>query len=152
MNMKKILSIFVLLFIIITLTACNKENFIGQNNNEVNDETEQIVEKLEIYYFHRTARCYSCKTIGQYVREVVEEKYGEQIKNGIIDFRELNVELSENKEIAKKYQASGSSLFINRIINNEDNIEQDTNVWRLLNDEAQFKNYLENKINSYLGM
>jgi len=150
--MKKILSIFVLLFIIITLTACNKENSIGQNNNEVNGQTEQIMEKLEIYYFHRTARCYSCKTIGQYVKEVMEEKYEEQIKNGIIDFRELNIELPENKGIAIKYQTSGSSLFINKIIDGKNNIEQDTNVWRLLSNEVQFKDYLENKINSFLGI
>src|SRR3989339_819534 len=69
-----------------------------------------------------------------------------------IDFRELNVELPENKDIAKKYQASGSSLFINRVIDGNDNIEQDTNVWRLLSDEDKFKKYLEDKINTYLNI
>ncbi|MBU1164287.1 hypothetical protein KKA15_01855 [Patescibacteria group bacterium] len=111
----------------------------------------QSVDKLEVYYFHRTARCYSCNTIGQYVRETMEQKYSEQIKDGVIDFRQLNVELPENKEIAKKFQASGSSLYINRIIDGQNNIEQDMNVWRLLKSEDQFKSYLENKIDSYLG-
>jgi len=159
--MKKIFSLIFLLFLLVIITGCNKQTSITQNNNltktnNINNysmsSAEQVAEKLEIYYFHRTARCYSCKIIGQYTREVIEQKYSEQLKNGAIDFRELNVELSENKEIAKKYQASGSSLFINRIINNGDNIEQDTNVWRLLNNENQFKDYLENKINFYLGM
>lgn len=157
--MKKIFSTFLLLFLLIIITGCNKQTSIIQNNNtnntnqEVISKTNKVIsDKLEIYYFHRTARCYSCKTIGQYVREVVEEKYGEQIENKIIDFRELNVELPENKGIAIKYQASGSSLFINRIIDGKNNIEQDVNVWRLLNNEIQFKNYLENKINSYLGL
>ena len=113
---------------------------------------ETVADKLEIYYFHRTVRCYSCKTIGQYVREAMEDEYSEEIESGLIDFRELNVELPENKEIAQKYQASGSSLFINRIIGNIDNIEQDVNVWRLLKDEKQFKEYLINKINLYLGL
>lgn len=154
----------------IILTGCNKQTTaveavnnqeqtkkaVNQTNQTSNDypvsSAELVADKLEVYYFHRTARCYSCKTIGQYVRETMEEKYGRQIKDGLIDFRELNVELPENKDIAKKYQASGSSLFINRVIDGNDNIEQDTNVWRLLSDEDKFKKYLEDKINTYLNI
>ncbi len=159
--MKKIFSLILLFFLLVVITGCNKQTSVTQNNNssKINNISDYsmpsskiFADRLEVYYFHRTARCYSCKIIEQYVKEIMEQRYGEQIKKGIIDFRELNVELSKNKEIAKKYQASGSSLFINRIINDKDNIEQDTNVWRLLNNETQFKNYLENKINSYLGM
>jgi len=161
---KKIFSLFLLFIFAFMLSGCsqqtgvteekenNKKTTVNTSKNLPMSYAQPIVDKLEVYYFHRTARCYSCKTIGQYVRETMEEKYGQQIKDGIIDFRELNVESSENKEIAQKYKASGSSLFINRIIDNEDNIEQDANVWRLLGDEVKFKSYLENKIDSYLGM
>lgn len=113
---------------------------------------EAVADKLEVYYFHSTARCYSCKTIGQYINETMLGKYDDQLKNGKIDYREMNVDLPENKEIARKYRATGSSLFINRIKDGQDNIEPDMNVWRLLGDEASFKSYLENKINSYLGI
>lgn len=113
---------------------------------------ENVADKLEVYYFHATARCYSCRTIGRYVKEIMEQKYAEQIKRGKIDFREINVDLPENREIARKYQASGSSLFINRIKDGKDNIEPDMNVWKLLGNEVRFKSYLENKINTYLGV
>lgn len=150
--MKKIFSLFLLLFLLITISGCNKQTSAVQNDKYPMSSMEQTADKLEIYYFHRTARCYSCKAIGQYTKETIESKYGEQIKNGVIDFRELNVESVENQEIARKFRASGSSLFINRIINGQDNIEQDTNVWRLLNNEDQFKKYLEDKINLYLNI
>ena len=168
--LKKISSLVFLFILIFTLTGCSQQNIaeeskigidkkmqtVNASNPRVNDypmsSAESVADKLEVYYFHRTARCYSCKTIGQYVKETIENKYGKQINNGTIYFREINLDLAENKEIAKKYQASGSSLFINRITNNKDNIEQDNNVWRLLNNEAQFKSYFENKLNSYLGM
>jgi len=113
---------------------------------------ELVADKLEVYYFHRTARCYSCNTAGKYVSDLIIGTYGEQIKDGRIIFKELNVELPENKELARKYQATGSSLYINRIIRGQDNIEQETKIWRLLGNEQQFKSYLENKINSYLGI
>lgn len=169
--MKKILSCVLLLLVAIAFAGCNKKisDTPSDNSNNGNQmastsmngngtenyrmsSANQIVEKLEVYYFHRTSRCYSCKTIGRYVRETMEQKYGKQIKGGTIDFRELNVELPENMEIARKYQASGSALYINKIMDGKDNIEQDADVWRLLGNEAQFKSHLENKINSYLGI
>lgn len=113
---------------------------------------ETAAEKLEVYYFHRTARCYSCQTIGQYVGETMAERYAGEIKAGKIDYREINVDEPENKEVARKYQATGSSLYINRIIDGQDNIEQDAMVWRLIGDEAGFKKYLEGKIDSYLNI
>ena len=74
------------------------------------------------------------------------------MKSGQIDYREINVDLPENKEVARKFQASGSSLFINRIKDGQETIEQDTNIWRFLSDEAGFKSYLADKIKSYLGI
>jgi len=141
------------------ITACS--NQVNENNNQskekeqtnsINAEKKEVADKLEIYYFHSTARCYSCKTIGQYVNETITQKYNEQLGNGKIDYREINIDLPENKEIAFKFKASGSSLFINKIKDGQDNIEQDMNVWRLLGDETKFKNYLEDKINNYLGL
>jgi len=157
--MKKI-SLILLLFLVLILIGYSKQiltpevsniNANALDNHSVSN-AKQIIDKLEVYYFHRTARCYSCKTIGQYIKETMEQKYSKQIDDGVIDFRELNVELLENKEITRKFRASGSSLFINRIIDGNDNIEQDNNVWRLLSDEAKFKTYLEDKINTYLNI
>lgn len=167
MHNKKIILLF--LCFSLFLSACSKKEVNGEiHPAEVKESTtsntnysssdyqvssaDQVAEKLEVYYFHRTARCYSCKTIGQFVKETMAEKYGEQIDNGLIDYKEVNVDLAENKDLAMKFQASGSSLYINRIVAGENNIEQDTNVWLLLRDEAKFKTYLENKINSYLNI
>lgn len=113
---------------------------------------EIVADKLEVYYFHATARCYSCKTIGRYVKETMEQEFAEQIQKGRIDYREINVDLPENEEIARKFQASGSSLFINRIKDGQDNIEPDMDIWKLLGNEEKFKSHLENKINAYLGL
>jgi len=126
----------------------------SQNKNNSNvpiANTDMAADKLQVYYFHRTQRCYSCLTIGKYIKETIEDNFTDEIQNRTIDFQEINVELSENKEVAKKFEASGSALFINAVINNQDNISQDTNVWRLVADENQFKSYLKNKLDSLLG-
>jgi hypothetical protein len=50
-----------------------------------------------------------------------------------------------------KYRAGGSSLYTNAIIAGSDNIEEDTAVWRLVNNEKQFLDYFEAKIKKMLG-
>jgi len=163
--MKNILIIF-LLFLLLTFAGyilTSQNNEVADSTSEVSDtgkqisdddfvsSAEQVADKLEIYYFHRTQRCYSCLTIGKYVNEIIEDSFANEIQDGTIDFQEINVELPENREIVKRFQASGSSLFINAIRNSQDDISQDENVWKLAGDEKQFKSYLKNKLNSLLG-
>lgn len=167
--MKKSTFLFLFLFLVLTLSSCGRNTVALENkaysgstkqtaapSNSTNNDypmssIESAADKLEVYYFHRTARCYSCNTAGQYVRELIADKYQAEIACGRIDFKEINVDVAENKEIARKFQAAGSSLYINRIKDGQDNIEPDANIWRLLGDEAKFKTYLDHKIASYLG-
>ncbi len=164
---KKTLLISILIIGVLVLVGCGKK-FINQqpsdnqtadisasqnknNSNVPIANTDIAADKLQVYYFHRTQRCSSCLTIGKYIKETIENNFADEIKNGTVDFQEINVELPENRELAAKFKASGSSLFINAIRNNQDNISQDTNVWRLAGNENQFKIYLEDKLNSLLG-
>lgn len=160
MNKKIIIGIIGLTFlgIIIVMAKNNNQQSIpnagvaGEIVNEIQSSSvKNSVDKIEIYYFHRTQRCYSCNILSQYAQETIEQKFSEEIKGGKIEFREVNVDLPENKNTALKFQASGSSLFINAIKDGQDNISQDTNVWRLLNNRSQFENHLANRINSLLG-
>jgi len=157
MDKKIIIGIIALIFLgtIAMATRNNNQpantNATGETANKTQTQgVKNSADKIEVYYFHRTQRCYSCLALGQYIKETIEQEFFEEIESGRIDFREINVDLPENKDVAKKFQASGSSLFINVIKNGQDNISQDTNVWRLLSNKVQFKNYLENKINLFL--
>jgi len=133
----------------------NKPTEAQSQNNQIagnqSKEEKQSVEKIQVFVFHATQRCYSCITIGKFAGETVNEYFQPELRDGKIEFREINVDLPENKELAHKFQASGSSLFINAIYNGEDNIAEDTRVWRLISSEAQFKSYLKDKIDNLLG-
>ena len=153
--MKNVL-IVLLLFFVFVLTGCNKQTTAMPSGNEgktapKTSSAGRIADKLEVYYFYRTQRCYSCLTIGEYVGKTISEYYSEQIKQGKIDYQEINIDLAKNKELARKFQAGGSSLFINAIQGEKDNIENVMEVWRLTGDEARFKNFLKQKIDTLLG-
>ena len=156
---KNIIIFIIIIFIIIAMIATAKNNDRQPNASVINktenktraSNIKNSADKIEVYYFHRTQRCYSCNILSQYTREIIERKFSEEIKNGKIEFREVNVDLPENKDIALKFQASGSSLFINAIKDGQNDISQDTSVWRLLGNKSQFENYLTNKMNLLLG-
>jgi len=132
----------------------------GQNTNNQTAKSQEeslmsiakvSAEKIEVVHFHGTHQCWSCITVGEYALKTIKEKFPEEYKNGTIVFRDINGELPENREMVIKYQARGSSLFINAIINGKNNIEEDVTVWRLVSNESQFINYFQDKLNKLLG-
>jgi len=157
MNLKQ--SFLLLSFILglaIILSGCGNSNAQVNNTNDNSQDlpmskASQAAEKIEVVHFHATQQCWSCKTVGEYALKTIKDKFPEEYKNGTIVFKDINGELPENRDLVIKYQASGSSLFINAIVNGQDKIEEDVTVWRLISNESQFVNYFENKLKTLLG-
>ena len=156
--------IFTILFLILILSGCSNNSNIEKQavinqQKEIVTESKQLPtsniasapEKVEVFLFHRTARCSTCIAIGKLAGKTVQEKFSEEVKSGRIVFKEINIDLPENKELAQKFQASGSALFINVIYDRQDHISEDVTVWRLTQNETQFKSYLKDKINNLLA-
>jgi len=132
--------------------AQSTDNQTAKSQEELPMSMAKIsAEKIEVVHFHATQQCWSCITVGEYALKTIKEKFPEEYKNGTIVFRDINGELPENKDMVMKYQAGGSSLFVNAITAGKDNIEEDVTVWRLVTNEDQYINYFQNKINNLLG-
>lgn len=158
MQKKTIILIIAIAIIGLMFLILTKNNQLTEAQSQKNKTTgnqskkeKQSADKVEVFLFHATQRCISCITIGKYAGETVSEFFQPELRDGKIEFREINTDLPENKELAQKFQASGSSLFINAISNGKDNIAEDAKVWRLISSEAEFKSYLKDKIDNLLG-
>jgi len=108
-------------------------------------------DSIEVVHFHGTHQCASCIAVGKYALQTIQEKFPQEVASGKIRFKEINIDLSENKEIVTKYQTGGSSLFINAIRGTTDDIQQDSTVWQLVNNEEKYINYFEGKLKTLLG-
>lgn len=152
---KKIIILSVSLIIVsifISVLTFSKDRNNSNNltkNQEANISNIQS-DKIEIFVFHNTQRCISCINLGKYSKETIETKFSNEFNNGKIIFKEINLDLPENKELGKKFQASGSSLYINAIKDGKDNISYESKLWMLVTDKQKFMDYLETKIKSLL--
>lgn len=105
--MKKIL--FVLLAII-GLTSCGN----NQNTNAQTSTKAAQKEYVEVLYFHGKQRCVTCNAIEKLTKEVVEKDFAEQLKNGKVVFKVIDISTKEGEKIADKYEVTWSSLYINK--------------------------------------
>jgi hypothetical protein len=146
--------VFAIALIYISISP-NKKTQSSESNTKNNSQKAEVqetkpAEKVQVFLFHATQRCITCINIGKYAKETVEQKFPEELKSEKIEFREINIDLPENKELATKFKATGSALFINSVIDGKDNIKEDTQVWRLTSNEQNFISYLSDKINTLL--
>jgi len=105
------------------------------------------IEKVEVYHFHATRQCVTCKTVGAFSEETVNTYFSNELKSGKLVFAHVNVDLPENKALVDKYEAKGSSLLIG-VYGRDGSFSkrEDTNVWYKIGDKTDFTNYLKGVI------
>ncbi len=102
-------SILSSLVISLLLFSCN-----GKAQNKTSD-SQLKANTIEVFDFHTTNRCITCKAIEANTQYTLETYFADELKDGKIIFRVVNIDEDENYELAKKFKASGTSLFLNVI-------------------------------------
>ncbi|MFH0978019.1 MAG: nitrophenyl compound nitroreductase subunit ArsF family protein [Candidatus Woesearchaeota archaeon] len=146
-------TIIIMALIALFLQGCADTNQNSSITEDLlsNQSAKASVEKIEVFHFHGTNQCYSCKTVGAYANETVYTYYAAEIQSGKIVFNSVNYDLIDNKVTAMKYGVSGSSLWIGVYDSQGFHPEQNTNVWYKINDKQDFMTYLKRIIDRRLA-
>ena len=109
------------------------------------------IEKIEVYHFHATRQCVTCKTVGANAEATVNTYFANELKYGKIVFAHINIDLPENKALVSQYGATGSSLMIG-VYGKDGNFtkQEDTNVWYKM-DKTDSMSYLKGVIEQKLA-
>ena len=67
---------------------------------------------VEVYYFHMTTRCVTCRTVEAEARKNIDILYADQVKAGKISFTALNLEEATGKSIGEKLGVNSQTLLI----------------------------------------
>ncbi|MFO8144049.1 MAG: nitrophenyl compound nitroreductase subunit ArsF family protein [Dehalococcoidales bacterium] len=106
--------------------------------------------RVDLVYFHRTNRCYSCQYAESGIEYTLETYFTEELNDGIITFQSVDVQDSDNAAIVEQYGAYTSQLFINTVVDNEGHIEHIEEIWSYIGDDDGFTLFIKNKINESL--
>lgn len=110
----KTIIFFAVLAISFMLTSC-----YGQDKNKPNS-LDDSVSKIEVLDFHSTHRCMTCNAIEANTKYTLDTYFAKELKANKITFLVVNVDERENEKIAEKFEASGTSLFLNVIKNGKE--------------------------------
>ena len=100
--MKKL---FLILILCMGMIACS--------HSQTEKKTDNLQEKkdmVEVLYFHGAQRCKTCKAIEQNAKKIIESNYADEINIGKLVFK--SIDLTQENELAKKYEVTWSSLFV----------------------------------------
>lgn len=96
---------------LIVFLAFSTFNGEAQDSNK-SDASDLVSENIEVYYFHYTKRCVTCNAVEDETKMVMETFYGNEMKQGKIEFKSINLDESDGKNLAKSLRVSGQTLLL----------------------------------------
>jgi predicted small lipoprotein YifL len=114
------------------------------------DMSPTPADKVEVVYFYRPQRCYSCVYAETATIYTLETYFADELASGKITFVALDVTAEENADTVEKYDAYSSSLFINTIVDGTDHIETVSEIWLVIGDDEAFTELVKSKIEQSL--
>jgi hypothetical protein len=152
---RKIIIFIGAVFLIVTMAGQS----LGQIDNQSSPSSDPALQGQEtndrvvrVLYFHSNVRCYSCKKIESLTREAIDEGFGSEIAQGMIEIATLNVEDPGNKHFIKDYQLYTKSVIVSDVSGQKEMRWKNlTRVWELLGDETAFKSYVREEVKKYLS-
>jgi hypothetical protein len=107
---------------------------------------------IEVFYFHTTNRCFTCKAIEMHSKKTIDLHYANV--NGSkesVKYQAFNLENPGNKQLREEFKAFGSSLYL-RVNNGENSEIVDLTRFGFMNarNEEKFITGLKTEIDKHL--
>lgn len=122
----------------------------GQAQSSLTTEKASI-NKIEVLNFHSTRRCMTCNAIEANTIYTLETYFADELKKGVITHQTINVDEEMNEKTAEKFEASGTSLFLNVMVNGKEKQVNLTNfAFTKGKDQEAFSEDLKGEIAKWL--
>lgn len=129
----------------------SEEEVRKEKASAADSESKEKRTKIIAYYFHGNHRCYTCRTIEQYSREAIEDYFAKELKEGLLEFKPVNIDEPENRHFIKDFQLYTRSLVLT-IYNGKElkkykNLDE---VWTHVKRKLKFYLYVKNEVEQFL--
>jgi hypothetical protein len=134
-----------------TSTSATNAKTVAVDTNTSGTALSENSHQLVVYYFMSTYRCPSCIYIEKTTKSVVESVFASQVETGRMIFKAINIDTPENKHYDKDYKLYAQSVILSDVKDGKElrwlNLDK---IWKLLNDDKAFQEYIIKEIKGYL--
>lgn len=107
--------------------------------------------RFVVSYFYTSVRCPSCVTIERLTSETIEGEFFDEIKNGVLLWRTVNIEEEGNFHYVEDYNLYTKSVILSEMSGDKEvrwkNLGR---VWELLGNEGSFRRYVKSEVKSFM--
>ena len=142
-------NLFYTLIAAILLISCGNST---EKKTETASTDVKQADRIEVLYFHGAQRCVTCKAIEVNTKALLDSLYSNEIADGKIVYKIIDISQKENEKVADKYEVTWSSLFVNRWKNGTEEVNNMTEFGfaNAKSDPDSFKNGIKSKIDELL--
>jgi hypothetical protein len=140
-----------LVFVALTITLA----IIRLSGPSTSYPDKELYERLDVsrpngialVLFHYTKRCDQCLAMEKYARDVLKDEFPEMMNRNQIHFRQIKMDLPENRKLLERFGIFTSTLVIIRFEETrEDSINVLDRSWALYDNETEFKLMLSEEL------
>lgn len=150
MNSKKIFSILLLVFVVLSVVYLVVSEIYSSRQTDVPSNID-VNNAVIVYYFHGDMRCATCKKIEAYTREAVTRDLAADVGAGRLVMKVVNVDQAGNEEYVVDFDLTTRTVVLVDMVDGQrkrwKKLEQ---TWELVKDKNAFKKYITDEANEYL--
>jgi len=159
MQGKVLITVLLLLFVGVSLLyviARETETPDTAEVDQIADVADVAVEETSenaviAYYLHYTRRCATCNKIEELSHRVVTERFVDEIKDGRLIWKSLNVEDPGNEHFQKDFGLISQSLvLVDARAGRNMKWKSLDKIWELVRKEDEFLDYAHREIKAFL--
>jgi len=107
--------------------------------------------KVVVYYFYNTIRCASCRHIEEYTGETLRTFFAPRLKDGVVEWRPVNIDEKGNAHYAADYQLYSKSVILSEVVGGKEKGWKNlSRVWELLGSKEDFLYYVQTELQKVL--
>ena len=118
----------------------------------VNVQPGVAADAVLVTYFSSDVRCATCLRIERLSRATVEQNFAQELRDGRVNFRVVNLDGEGNDHYVKDYSLISKTVIVSELAQGQEirweNLQQ---VWTRQKDEPAFEVYLVDAVKRHLG-
>ena len=135
-----------LVFTIAILVSCG-------NSSKKQQTTDLSKNRIEILEFYGKHRCNSCIDIERNTKQTLNDLFKKEMDNKQIVYKLIQWDIPENEEIVNKFEAAGTSLYIYRVKDGKEFIDDISDfAFKKSDKDEEFRKIFKEKLEKALEL